>query len=76
MPWQCYIYITNTGIIPLIFRTNNRKRHVAREGLVWMSREFKGERNKDFIQNILILRPEKCNNYWAKYKEIQERVIL
>ena len=53
------IDITNTDIIPLIRRTNNTKRLVARTGFVRMPREFQGQRYEDFKQSILILSAEK-----------------
>jgi len=61
--------ITNTDIIPLIFRTNNTERRVARAGFVRMSRESQRQRFENFKQNILILSAEKIANYCAIYKK-------
>jgi hypothetical protein len=51
--------VTNTDIIPLIFRTNNTERRVARAGFVRMPRESQGHRHEYLKQNILILSAEK-----------------
>jgi hypothetical protein len=50
-----------TDIIPLICRTNNTKRRVARAGFLRIPRESQGQRYEDYKQNILILSAEKMD---------------